>query len=129
MTKTRWFALAAVVLFLSAFGAAALSQETAKDPVCGMSVKKDGAKWTHDFKGTTYYFCAESCKTEFAKNPEKYLSAGGEGCACQGECPMMMKDVERKVEMTKDGVVVTMTSKNPETVKMLQDHAAKMIKK
>ena len=59
MTKTRWFALAAVVLFASAFGAAALTQDTAKDQVCGMSVKKDGAKWTFDHQGTTYYFCNE----------------------------------------------------------------------
>lgn len=41
-------------------------------------------------------------------------------------CPMMMKDVEIKVENTKDGVLVTMTAKNPETVKMIQDHVAKM---
>jgi YHS domain-containing protein len=220
MTKTRWFALAAVVLFASAFGAAALTQDTAKDPVCGMSVKKDGAKWTfdhqgttyyfcnegcktefaknpdkylapgaptkpmgkmmgqgmmhgqmqgqaqaagtakdpvcgmsvkkdgakwtYDFQGTTYYFCSEGCKTEFAKNPDKYLAPGaaakpmgqmaghahaeGEACACQGGCPMMMTDVDHKVETTKDGVVVTLTSKNPETVKKIHEHAARMKK-
>jgi len=149
MTNKRWFALAMVVLFASAFWVAAQSQDTAKDPVCGMSVKKDGAKWTYDHKGTTYYFCAEGCKTEFAKEPEKYLGpnaekkpmgmmhgqmggqAHGQGlaCACQdGTCPMMQADVERKVENTKDGVVITMTSKTPETVKKIQEHAAQMKK-
>src|SRR5512137_2146239 len=44
---------------------------TAKDPVCGMTVKKDGAKYTFDYKGTTYYFCSQGCQTEFSKNPEK----------------------------------------------------------
>ena len=231
MTNKRWFALAMIVLFASAFWVAAQSQDTAKDPVCGMSVKKDGAKWTYDYKGATYYFCAEGCKTEFAKEPEKYLGpnaekkpmgkmmgqgmmhgrmqgqaqsadtakdlvcgmsvkkdgakwtsdfkgmtyyfcsegcktefsknpekylgpdaekkpmgkmmgqgmmhgrmqgqAQGQGlaCACQnGACPMMQADVERKVENTKDGVVITMTSKNPETVKKIQEHVAQMKK-
>jgi YHS domain-containing protein len=54
----------------------------------------------------------------------------GMGCGMKmgkmAGCPMMMKDLEIKVENTKDGVTVTMTSKNPETVKMIQDHAAKM---
>ena len=67
-----------LVLLLAGFATLAwlgLAQnaDTAKDPVCGMSVKKDGAKFTYDYKGTTYYFCSEGCKTEFAKNPDKYL--------------------------------------------------------
>ncbi len=41
-------------------------------------------------------------------------------------CPMMLPDVERKIEVVKDGVVVTLTSKNAETVKKIQEHAAKM---
>ena len=47
--------------------------DTAKDPVCGMTVKTAGAKYTLDYKGTTYYFCSEGCKTSFSKSPEKYL--------------------------------------------------------
>jgi YHS domain-containing protein len=150
MTKTRWLALAAAIFFASAFWVAAQSQDTAKDPVCGMSVKKDGARWTYDYKGTTYYFCSEGCRIEFSKNPEKYLAPGAEAkpmgkMAGQGmmpgqmhgqaqaaaggmmaECPMMLPDVERKVETIKDGLIITLTSKNAETVKKLQEHAAKM---
>jgi TusA-related sulfurtransferase len=48
------------------------------------------------------------------------------GCACGGgDCPMMMADVEKKVENTKTGVVITLSSKNAETVKKIQEHAAK----
>jgi TusA-related sulfurtransferase len=39
---------------------------------------------------------------------------------------MMDKDVEKKVENTADGVTVKITAKNPETVKKIQEHMAKM---
>lgn len=44
------------------------------DPVCYMEVKKmDGTpSIMHNFR--TYYFCAESCRNAFEKNPEKYLN-------------------------------------------------------
>ncbi len=53
-------------------------EETAVDPVCGMTVKKAEAKVTFEYKGTTYYFCAEGCKNAFAKDPEKYLQKAAE---------------------------------------------------
>ena len=48
-----------------------------KDPVCGMDV--DPAKTAHKFeyRGKTYYFCSDSCKTKFAADPEKYARTGG----------------------------------------------------
>ena len=49
------------------------ADDTAADPVCGMTVKKPEAKATFDYKGTTYYFCSAGCKEAFAKEPEKYL--------------------------------------------------------
>ncbi len=52
----------------------AVDPTKAIDPVCKMTVTKDGAKWTYDYKGTTYYFCSEGCKTKFAKEPEKFLA-------------------------------------------------------
>lgn len=208
----------------------AQSSKTAIDPVCGMSVVKDGAKWTFDYKGTTYYFCSEGCKTSFSKEPEKYLAktaekteqmgmGGGRGMGqgmmggqmqgqmqgqmkdrMQGQMmpghagmaegqmlhhqglmpgmmgglmhrpmgmrmkmrpgrmgmmgrrpgmmgmmagrmggmmmggpagsgPMMMDGVDKKVENTKDGVVVTLSSKDPETVKMIQEHLAQMLER
>jgi len=44
-----------------------------KDPVCGMSVKKDKAIAISEYKGKKYYFCAVSCKEKFDKEPEKYV--------------------------------------------------------
>ena len=29
----------------------------------------------YDYNGKTYYFCSNSCRDEFAKNPAKYASA------------------------------------------------------
>jgi membrane fusion protein, copper/silver efflux system len=48
------------------------------DPVCGMGVDPaKAARLTGRYKGTTYYFCSESCKRKFDANPERYVSAGG----------------------------------------------------
>ncbi len=44
------------------------------DPVCGMSVDTDTAKFKSEYNGTTFYFCAPGCKKSFDKEPEKYLS-------------------------------------------------------
>ncbi|HEY7475764.1 MAG TPA: YHS domain-containing protein, partial [Vicinamibacterales bacterium] len=44
------------------------------DPVCGMSVDPASARGgSHEYKGTTYYFCAPGCRQKFAANPEQYL--------------------------------------------------------
>jgi len=43
------------------------------DPVCGMTVTKENAACSYDYNGKTFYFCAASCKEEFASNPDKYL--------------------------------------------------------
>ena len=102
------------------------SDETAVDPVCGMTVKKATAKATFDYKGNTYYFCAEGCKDAFAKDPEKYLAKAGETVKSDGpgKCPLHSADVEIKTENSADGVSVKISSKNPETVKKIQEHFA-----
>jgi len=61
----------------------------AKDPVCGMMVNEKTAKFKSDFNGQTYYFCAVSCKTNFDKNPAKFVKGGSGanhacGCGCGG---------------------------------------------
>ena len=64
--------LVLVLLMLVAAGgwlAAAQATDKAKDPVCGMSVDKATAKWTYDYKGTTYYFCSEGCMLTFQPCP------------------------------------------------------------
>src|SRR4030043_1467353 len=43
-----------------------------KDPVCGMAVDEKRAAATSEYKGKTYYFCAQSCKEKFDQNPEAF---------------------------------------------------------
>jgi YHS domain-containing protein/TusA-related sulfurtransferase len=146
MNNKRFLALGLIfaVLAISFVFARTQSADTAKDPVCGMSVKIAGAKYTFDYKGTTYYFCSQGCKDSFSKNPDQYLAkqetaapmaghkmgmnmAGGQmGTGNMENCPFMLKDVEKKFENAKDGVIITLSSKNAETVKKIQDHAAQM---
>jgi Cu+-exporting ATPase len=44
-----------------------------KDPVCGMDVDRDTAKFKFDYQGKTYAFCCGGCLEKFRANPEKYL--------------------------------------------------------
>ncbi len=44
-----------------------------RDPVCGMDVNEKKAAAKSEYKGKTYYFCAQGCKAAFDKEPEKYL--------------------------------------------------------
>jgi Cu+-exporting ATPase len=43
------------------------------DPVCKMNVDPMNAAATYSYKDKRYYFCSLGCKTEFEKNPEKYV--------------------------------------------------------
>ena len=45
----------------------------AKDPVCGMEVEEKEAAATAVHEGTSYYFCAQSCKERFEKTPGEFL--------------------------------------------------------
>ena len=53
--------------------ASALS--TVVDVVCKMEIDRRTAEFKSEYKGTTYYFCALSCKNEFDANPEKYIGS------------------------------------------------------
>jgi len=44
----------------------------AKDPVCGMKVEEETAKYKTIYEGKTYYFCAAGCKEAFEADPQKY---------------------------------------------------------
>ena len=43
------------------------------DPVCGMEVETEGARYTSEYQGKTYYFCSRGCKLDFDEDPEKFL--------------------------------------------------------
>ena len=53
--------------------------ETARDPVCGMSVAATAAGHQADFGGTTYHFCCAHCREQFLAAPHEYAAAAQEG--------------------------------------------------
>lgn len=44
------------------------------DPICGMTVEPATAAGRFEYKGVTYYFCAQSCLDRFRADPEQALS-------------------------------------------------------
>ncbi len=50
--------------------------ELVKDLVCGMEIDPETAAGKSEHQGTTYYFCAAGCKTDFDADPEKYIGGG-----------------------------------------------------
>ncbi len=48
----------------------------AVDPVCRMTIREDTALEKVEYEGKTYYFCAPACKSDFEKDPEKYVKGG-----------------------------------------------------
>jgi YHS domain-containing protein len=54
--------------------ALAQTEEKLVDPVCGMTVTKEGAAGSATYQGKIYYFCSKACKDNFTKDPQKYLS-------------------------------------------------------
>jgi xanthine dehydrogenase accessory factor len=56
-------------------GAAALVQQVAIDPVCGMEVEIATAGHTADVGGSTYYFCCAQCRARFVKDPSAFAVA------------------------------------------------------
>ena len=43
------------------------------DPVCGMTVDPERARWRHVHKGQEYVFCSEACLNRFRANPAAFL--------------------------------------------------------
>jgi Cu+-exporting ATPase len=63
------------------------------DPVCGMTIDPSDAVGHFDYKGQTYYFCAESCLEQFRENPEQFLNPAARPAApvdpgAEYTCPM-----------------------------------------
>lgn len=47
---------------------------TAVDPVCGMTVDIEGARFTHEHLGETVYFCCPACRKLFVDDPGAFAS-------------------------------------------------------
>jgi xanthine dehydrogenase accessory factor len=46
--------------------------ETAIDPVCGMTVTVAGARHRADHQGSTFFFCRAGCREKFLADPGRY---------------------------------------------------------
>jgi YHS domain-containing protein len=105
-----------IVSIVSVIGVAADqdSGTKVKCPVSGEWIKKTDAKATHEYDGKTYYFCCESCKEAFLKDPHKYISEKSQekhGHSCQQAdatavdpaCGMSIKKSETKISIEYDG--------------------------
>lgn len=44
-----------------------------QDPVCGMNVDENNAKFQTQVAGKQYFFCSEECKKEFLEKPEDFV--------------------------------------------------------
>lgn len=49
------------------------AEETAIDPVCGMTVEIATARHHTSYESREFYFCCPSCKRHFERNPQEYL--------------------------------------------------------
>lgn len=55
-----------------------MTDQTALDPVCGMTVDTADATargLVAEHAGVTYYFCGRGCQLDFAEDPERYLAS------------------------------------------------------
>src|SRR5262245_10464833 len=46
----------------------------AKDPVCGMTVDPQTARWKHSYNGEIVFFCSVQCLEKFRAEPARYLA-------------------------------------------------------
>ncbi len=50
---------------------------TAIDPVCGMTVEIETAKFSHEHEGTTYYFCGTRAEALSVRPPPSATASRG----------------------------------------------------
>jgi RND family efflux transporter MFP subunit len=54
----------------------AQTEQRAKDPICGMFVSPSAAAKAgrvSEYRGKSYYFCADECKQQFDQDPKRYV--------------------------------------------------------
>ncbi|WP_051207302.1 XdhC family protein [Saccharospirillum impatiens] len=56
-------------------GAPAESGAVAIDPICGMTVDLDGARYRSEYRGEPYYFCCAGCQRKFDTSPADYMTS------------------------------------------------------
>jgi P-type Cu+ transporter len=54
----------------------AQSKSSVRDPVCGMMIDPATSEHRFEYRGESFHFCSNDCKTKFTGNPEQYLGQG-----------------------------------------------------
>ncbi|MCL5003756.1 MAG: YHS domain-containing protein [Patescibacteria group bacterium] len=52
------------------------------DPICKMKVDKNKTKYSSEYKGDKFYFCSESCKSQFDAKPEDFVKDNTTNKSC-----------------------------------------------
>jgi L-lactate dehydrogenase len=47
----------------------------AQDPVCGMKIEEKESGYKFHYMGNTHFFCSETCRTAFERDPERYIAS------------------------------------------------------
>jgi len=55
-----------------------------RDPVCGMNVNPETAKYTAEHSGKKYYFCCGGCADKFISHPQSYANKASSGLVTLG---------------------------------------------
>jgi Cu+-exporting ATPase len=64
------------------------------DPVCGMTVDPQAAKYRSELEGRTYFFCSARCRDRFDAEPARYLAGSAKSASAPAPedtiytCPM-----------------------------------------
>jgi Cu+-exporting ATPase len=86
-----------------------------KDPVCGMTVDPSKAAGKSEFHGKIYYFCSESCKARFDRNPGSYVPvnepSAEEASEIDPVCGMKVQPSKAAARIVKDGKTYYFCSK------------------
>lgn len=53
-------------------------ERTVTDPVCGLELRVDEARYRSVYEGQTYYFSSAECKRAFDEDPDLYAEGLGE---------------------------------------------------
>ncbi|HEY3362895.1 MAG TPA: YHS domain-containing protein [Methanosarcina sp.] len=76
------------------------TSSTVVDPVCKMEIDENTVEFKSEYKGTTYYFCALSCKQEFDENPEKYINSKDTEYETQKNCKAIKIETQKNCKTT-----------------------------
>ena len=70
---------------------------TATDPVCGMSVKMDGARFIDRHEGGDHYFCSSRCLDKFRASVEVAAPCRGPSVGDAKEPPRLLVPAEAAI--------------------------------